>query len=132
MSDPAALRELMERVRKDEASGDKALGFAVHRALLAPNYPADDYAGFYGHSEVRLNPLLSVDAALSVAERVLTTYSLQISIDPSGNGAKLTWWPLGLSEGVEFRGEHVTGGDTALAIVGATLAALLSQANPNV
>lgn len=39
----------------------------------------------------------SIDATLALLDRRLKTYTLAISIDPSGNGAKLTWWPNGLS-----------------------------------
>jgi hypothetical protein len=51
---------------------------------------------------------VSIDAEVDKVAARFPTYSLEISIDPSGNGAKLNHWPDGLSGGNEVVGEwHV-------------------------
>lgn len=58
-----------------------------------------------------INAIKSIDAAVALVERMLNIYSLDICIDPSGNGATINWWPNGLSGKLElgpFEGVAVT------------------------
>jgi len=68
----------------------------------------------------------SVDAALCLAER-LNCYSLTLTIDPSGHGAEITYWPEGLSNDRTIKSNGVTAGLPAIAICIAVIQAILKE-----
>lgn len=67
-----------------------------------------------------------VDACLLIVEHTLIIYSIQMHDDPSGCGAKISWWPKGLSGGQEFAAEFVAE-DLPTAILGALLTVLQAE-----
>jgi hypothetical protein len=71
----------------------------------------------------------SIDDAVGLVDRMLKVYSLTITIDPSGNGAKLTWWPEGLTGERQVHADEVSESITH-AILAALLTALSTQESP--
>jgi hypothetical protein len=115
----SALSELRERVER--ASGaDPEMDIDIWCEIFAPDAIAVDF-GF------RAPPYAaSIDAALALVERRLGVYSIKVTIDPSGEGADLTWWPEGLSGERELHFKAVSN-SACLAILTALLRALESQ-----
>lgn len=64
-----------------------------------------------------------LNATLSFVHKALPTNSINLTFDPSGSGASITWWPLGLSGNKELKQENVSD-DISLAIIRATFSLL--------
>ena len=137
------LKELRERVER--ASGpDREIDYAIASALLdatkEPNY------WFWQSGREQGAPLrpvnaywtdrrtprftTSIDAALALVERTLAVYSIRVTIDPSGEGTDLTWWPDGLSGERELHFAAVSN-SACLAILSALLSALDHRESSN-
>lgn len=68
----------------------------------------------------------SIDAALALVERVLGTYAIDLSIDPSGQGCTIWVWPGGLSGDRQERYD-ASSSFICFAILDALLTALIEQ-----
>lgn len=142
--DREALQSLLSRV--EAASGpDREIDLAIELAFWRPHGGYDqarpnlisdwpdhyEEVGISGvHSEAIPKLTASVDAVLALIERELKVYSLRLTIDPSGSGADLTWWPDGLYCAREIRGEGVTDGDEPRALLAAFLKAKIEKTTP--
>jgi hypothetical protein len=144
MSDLPALKSLLERVEKAEGP-DRELDNDIFRALALTDewsgkrvskWFIDAGTGWWSchtddgwlHQEVQLSPRYSssLDAALALVEEKMKVCAISTSMDPSGCGATLVWWPDGLGEEREVKAEGC-GWTMSQAVLSALLRALIAQ-----
>ena len=123
----AALQALLERVEAGTlGSGD--ILTAEECAMIYAVFP-EEIEGAGASECVSLAMDGSIDAAKSLID---ATYigEHQVTVDwgPSGCGAKLVWWPYGLSGGREIAAQGYDF-DPARAMLGAVIRALIAAAD---
>ena len=106
--DTAALQALLVRVEAGEAS---TMGF--------------EDAGFDGWAELAYFGSLDAAKAL-IAAVCIGAHQVTVDWGPSGCGAKLVWWPDGLSDGREIASQGYDI-DPARAMLGAVIRALIAD-----
>jgi hypothetical protein len=139
MTDIPTITSLLERVEK--ATGpDRKLDGEIFAAFETYSYgdviPAAGgmvvYAGPAPHApgqgrfEVAPKYTSSLDAALALVEEKMKVCAISTSMDPSGCGATLVWWPDGLGEEREVKAEGC-GWTMSQAVLSALLRALIAQ-----
>lgn len=112
------IEELIERLENAEGANfalDNAIGelFEPERVEHGLNHRC--YTG-------------SIDAAVTLAEKVLKVYRLDICMDPSGESAKIVWWPKGLTENETTIKSEGLGWSVALSICIAVIKAKQEEA----
>ena len=104
-----ALQALLERVEAGEWWDDLPRPAALHTDLC--------WKAFNG----------SIDAAKALIEAVcIDAHQVTVDWGPSGCGAKLVWWPDGLSDGREIA-SHGYDVDPARAMLGAVIRAMIAD-----
>ena len=112
----AALQALLDRVEAGEFPADTSardLGIASDGLPIIKTM----YSAFSG----------SLDAAKALIEAVcIGAHQVTVDWGPSGCGAKLVWWPDGLSDGREIA-SHGYDVDPARAMLGAVIRAMIAD-----
>ena len=121
----AALTALLERVEAGTLGSADILP-TDECAMIYAVFP-DEIEGIYAAEWVSLAMDGSIDAAKSLIAAVcIGEHQVTVDWGPSGCGAKLVWWPDGLSDGREIASDGYDV-DPARAMLGAVIRALIAD-----
>jgi len=112
--------DIIARLEKAEGADRK-----IDYMIFTKTAPLDEFSPW--------SPLIgnhftsSIDAAIALVDRMLKTYWMEMTVDPSGGGAKILYWPNGISGEIEIGPVYGASTDLPLAILLALFCTLDAQ-----